>query len=52
MVSLERFRWMPASAAPTACKNWVPVGLDWDTTWSFLCPQWLGICRPPELGSS
>ena len=41
-----------ASAAPTAWRNWVPVGLLWETMLSFLWPQWLGICRPPELGSS
>src|SRR5207237_2141289 len=41
-----------ASAQPTACRNWVPVGLDWLTMCSALWHQWDGICRPPELGSS
>src|SRR5688572_32032894 len=41
-----------ASAQPTACRNCVPVGLDWLTMLSALWPQWEGIWRPPELGSS
>ena len=40
-----------ASAAPTACRNCVPVGDDVETMLSCLCPQCDGICRPPELGS-
>jgi hypothetical protein len=41
-----------ASAHPTACRNWVPVGLEALTMLSSRCPQCDGICRPPELGSS
>ncbi len=51
--SSSRARYLTsASAAPTACRNCVPVGLLWETMLSPLWPQWLGICRPPELGSS
>ena len=42
----------PASAQPTAWRNWVPTGEDWLTTFRPLWPQCEGICRPPELGSS
>ena len=41
-----------ASAQPTAWRNWVPVGLEALTMLRSFCPQWLGICRPPEFGSS
>src|SRR5260221_1383303 len=41
-----------ASALPTAWRNCVPVGDDVETMLLALCPQWLGIWRPPELGSS
>jgi hypothetical protein len=41
-----------ASALPTACRNCVPVGDDVETMFSFWWPQWLGIWRPPELGSA
>src|SRR3970040_1347717 len=41
-----------ASAQPTAWRNCVPVGEDDETTLSALWPQWLGIWRPPEFGSS
>src|ERR1700741_1034670 len=41
-----------ASAAPTACTNCVPVHELLLTTLYLGCPQCLGICRPPELGSS
>src|SRR5258707_1413743 len=41
-----------ASAAPIACTNCVPVHDDLLTILNFGWPQWLGICRPPELGSS
>ena len=42
---------MEPSAAPTACRNCVPVGDDAETMLRALWPQWLGIWRPPELGS-
>src|SRR5678815_3081350 len=38
-----------ASAQPTDCRNWVPVGLDALTILSALWPQCDGIWRPPEL---
>src|SRR5512145_2844372 len=41
-----------ASAQPTAWRNWVPVGLEEETMFRSLWPQWEGIWRPPELGSS
>jgi hypothetical protein len=51
MPSMVEYR-SQASAHPTAWRNWVPVGLEALTILSFLCPQWEGICRPPEFGSS
>ena len=41
-----------ASTAPTAWRNWLPVGLEVMKMFSFLWPQWLGIWRPPLAGSS
>ena len=41
-----------ASAMPTACRNCVPVGDDDETMLYARCPQWLGICRPPDAGSA
>ena len=35
-----------------AVQPFEPVGDDVDTMFSALCPQWLGICRPPEFGST
>src|SRR5665647_442537 len=46
------FARIDASATPTACRNCVPVGDDDETMLCVLCPQWLGICRPPEAGSA
>jgi PAB1-binding protein PBP1 len=40
------------SAAPTPCRNCVPVGDEELGMLSPLCPQCEGICRPPELGSA
>ncbi len=42
----------PASAHPTAGMHWLPVGLDCVTTLRSRSPQWAGICRPPDAGSS
>ena len=33
-------------------RNWVPVQEDLETMFSRLEPQWDGICRPAEAGSS
>jgi hypothetical protein len=40
------------SAAPTACRNCVPVGEEPDAMCSSGLPKWAGICRPPLAGSS
>ena len=42
----------PPSAAPTACRNCVPVHDDLEMMFSRLDPQWAGIWRPAEAGSS
>src|SRR6476659_7049104 len=42
----------PPSAAPTACRNWVPVHEDLEIKFSRLDPQWDGICLPADAGSS
>ena len=42
----------PPSAAPTACRNWVPVQEDFEMRFKRFEPQWEGICRPAEAGSA
>ena len=37
---------------PAAWGTCVAIGEEWLTIPRRLLPQWLGICRPPELGSS
>ena len=41
-----------AWASPAAWGSWVAMGDDPVMMFSRRQPQWFGICRPPELGSS
>jgi len=45
-------RYRIAYAIPVACGTWVAIGDEWLTMPRRRALQWLGICRPPEDGSS
>ena len=45
-------RYWAAYAMPAACGTWVAIGEEWLMIPSRREPQWLGIWRPPEDGSS
>jgi hypothetical protein len=45
------FRYFMAYALPAACGTCVAIGEEWLTIPSSFELQWLGIWRPPEVGS-
>src|SRR4051794_15739325 len=48
----SEFLYLREYAIPAACRTCVPIGDEPVMMLNFLDPQWAGICRPPDEGSS